>query len=139
MGLPPCVMCIYERVAMFGIVGATLIGVINPQFGLLRWSGLALWGYSAYQGLVLSLEHVNYQLNPSPFNTCDIFVNFPTWLPLNEWAPWLFEATGDCSDIVWQFLGLSMPQWLVIIFGGNLIALAFIVISQFVTPKDKVL
>lgn len=57
---------------------------------------------------------------------CDL----PRLAPLNEWAPWLFEAYGDCSKVVWQFLSLSMPQWLVVIFAGNLVALAVIVISQ---------
>ncbi|NMV27906.1 disulfide bond formation protein B, partial [Vibrio parahaemolyticus] len=42
---------------------------------------------------------------------------------------------GDCSKVVWQFLDLSMPQWLVVIFAGNLIALALIVIAQFFPAK----
>ncbi|CAH0525378.1 disulfide bond formation protein DsbB [Vibrio hippocampi] len=135
MLLPPCVMCIYERVAMFGILAAAAVGFINPSNGLLRWIGLLAWGASALKGLLLSLEHVSYQFNSSPFNTCDIFVTFPDWAPLNQWAPWLFEAYGDCSEIVWQFVGLSMPQWLVIIFAGNLVALAIIILAQFSKPS----
>ncbi|MBM7036662.1 disulfide bond formation protein DsbB [Vibrio ulleungensis] len=135
MELPPCVMCIYERVAMFGIAGAAIIGLFNPKNPVIRWVGLAAWGYTAWQGLALSLEHVDYQFNPSPFKTCDLFVVFPEWAPLNQWMPWLFEAYGDCSKIVWQFIGLSMPQWLVVIFAGNLIALGIIVIAQFFPKK----
>lgn len=92
-------------------------------------------GISAGWGLKLALEHVDFQLNPSPFSTCDLFVTFPSWAPLNKWAPWMFEAYGDCSKIVWQFLTLTMPQWLVIIFAGNLIALAIFVIAQFFNKK----
>ncbi|ELP5728568.1 disulfide bond formation protein DsbB [Vibrio vulnificus] len=135
MMLSPCVMCIYERVAMLGVGGAALIGLIAPNSPLVRWLGLAAWGASAYKGLALSLQHVDYQFNPSPFATCDLFVTFPDWAPLNQWAPWMFEAYGDCSKIVWQFMTLSMPQWLVIIFAGNLVALAFIVIAQFFKSK----
>ncbi|MGR5235717.1 disulfide bond formation protein DsbB [Vibrio alfacsensis] len=137
MMLSPCVMCIYERVAMLGIAGAATIGLIAPNNPMFRWLGLAAWGASAYKGLLLAQQHVDYQFNPSPFATCDLFVAFPSWAPLNQWAPWMFEASGDCGKIVWQFLGLSMPQWLVIIFAGNLIALTFIVIAQFFTPKRK--
>jgi len=129
--LAPCVMCIYERVAMLGIGGAAVIGLIAPQNPIFRWLGLAGWGYSAYNGLQLALQHVQYQFHPSPFATCDVFVSFPSWAPLNKWMPWMFEAYGDCSKIVWQFVTLSMPQWLVIIFAANLVVLAFIVISQF--------
>ncbi len=32
MDLQPCVMCIYERVALFGIAFAGLIGLIAPRF-----------------------------------------------------------------------------------------------------------
>ncbi|GLT16573.1 disulfide bond formation protein B [Vibrio zhanjiangensis] len=135
MLLSPCVMCIYERVAMFAIGGAALVGLIAPNHLLCRWIGLIAWGASAYKGLQLALEHVDYQFNPSPFATCDLFVSFPDWAPINQWVPWLFEAYGDCSEVVWQFLGLSMPQWLVIIFAGNLVALAGIGLAQFVSVK----
>ncbi|WP_408647243.1 disulfide bond formation protein DsbB [Vibrio taketomensis] len=135
MKLAPCVMCIYERVAMMGVGGAAIIGLLAPQNPLVRWTGLVAWGYAAYRGLELSMQHVEYQFNPSPFATCDVFVQFPSWAPLNQWAPWMFEASGDCSEISWQFLTLSMPQWLEIIFAGNLIALALIVVSQFVKSK----
>ncbi|WP_036829109.1 disulfide bond formation protein DsbB [Photobacterium sanctipauli] len=136
MKLDPCVMCIYERVAMMGIGFAALLGMIAPQNAIIRWSGLAAWGYTAYSGLALAQEHVGYQFNPSPFATCDLFVTFPDWAPLNKWVPWMFEANGDCAKVVWQFLGQSMPQWLVIIFAANLAALAIIVVAQFLGTKE---
>ncbi|EAS44739.1 disulfide bond formation protein DsbB [Photobacterium profundum] len=137
MKLEPCVMCIYERVAMMGIAFAALLGAIAPQYAIIRWAGLIAWGYSAIRGLQLSIEHVGYQFNPSPFATCDLFVQFPSWAPLNKWVPWMFEAYGDCAKVVWTFLGQSMPQWLVIIFAGNLVALALIVIAQFFSKKTN--
>lgn len=135
--LAPCVMCIYERVAMLGIGSAAIVGLIAPKNPLFRWLGFAGWGYSAYQGLMLSLQHVQYQFHPSPFATCDVFVQFPSWAPLNQWLPWMFEAYGDCSKIVWQFFDLSMPQWLVVIFAANLFVLAVIVVSQFFKEKRR--
>ncbi|HHF2855947.1 TPA: disulfide bond formation protein DsbB [Vibrio diabolicus] len=131
MMLAPCVMCIYERVAMMGVGVAAIVGLMAPNNPVFRWLGLIGWGLSSYKGLLLAQQHVDYQFNPSPFATCDLFVTFSSWAPLNQWVPWMFEAYGDCSKIVWQFLDLSMPQWLVVIFAGNLIALALIVIAQF--------
>lgn len=128
-------MCIYERVAMMGVGIAALFGLMAPNNSVVRWLGLAAWGLSAYKGLMLALQHVDYQFNPSPFATCDLFVTFPNWAPLNKWVPWMFEAYGDCSKIVWQFLTLSMPQWLVVIFAANLVALAVIVLAQFAKTK----
>jgi disulfide bond formation protein DsbB len=127
MNLAPCVMCIYERVAMFGIGAAALVGLISPQYWPIRFIGLLGWLAASVKGYQLATQHVDYQLNPSPFATCDIYVQFPSWAPLNQWLPSVFEAYGDCSEIVWQWLTLSMPQWLVIIYAANIaVSLLFI-------------
>ncbi|MGF1686272.1 disulfide bond formation protein DsbB [Photobacterium japonica] len=132
MKLDPCVMCVYERVAMMGIAIAALVGMIAPQNAIIRWAGLLGWGYSAYQGLVLSTQHVGYQFPEFPWSaSCALEVNYPAWAPLDQWVPWMFAASGDCGKIVWEFMNLTMPQWLEVIFSANLAALAVIVIAQF--------
>ncbi len=139
MNLAPCVMCIYERLAMLGVFAAGLIGMMAPQNVLIRWSGLLTWGVSAAWGLKLSVEHVRFQFaDPNDLfgETCDIFVSFPSWAPLNQWFPSMFEASGECSKIVWQFLSFSMPQWLIFIFGCMLLIFLTVLISQFLgKPK----
>lgn len=44
MGLKPCVLCIYERCALFGVMGAGLLGAIAPKtpLPLRRYRGLAV-------------------------------------------------------------------------------------------------
>lgn len=142
MKLAPCVMCIYERVAMMGVGIAALVGMMAPGNVVFRWLGFAGWGYSAFRGLQLAMEHVSYQF-PDPnvlFGaTCDLFVRFPEWAPLNKWAPWMFEAYGDCGKVVWQFLTLSMPQWLVVIFAAQLAVLAVVVVSQLFGKRERTL
>jgi disulfide bond formation protein DsbB len=127
MKLEPCVMCIYERLPVIGIFLAGLVGACAPRKLSIRLIGFSGWIVSAVWGLLLAIEHTDYQLNPSPFNTCDFFPNFPSWAPLHQWVPWLFNPTGDCSEIVWQFLGYSMPQWLIVSFA--IYILIFIVIA----------
>lgn len=112
MGLKPCVLCIYERCALFGIMGAGLVGAIAPKSPL-RYAGIAIWLYSAWKGIELSWQHTMMQLHPSPFMTCDFAARFPSWLPLDKWLPQVFVASGDCSVRQWEFLTLEMPQWLV--------------------------
>ena len=135
MGLHPCVMCIYERVALLGIGIAALIALIDPTRFWLRWPALLLWGFSALLGLQLSLRHVDIQLNPSPFNTCSPFTEFPSYLPLDQWVPWMFTATGDCSEKQWSFLGWEMPQWLVLIFGVYIAICLVIMIGNLVKGR----
>jgi len=38
-------------------------------------------------------------------------------LPIGEALSVIFTGSGECADIKWQFLGLSMPAWVLIIVG----------------------
>lgn len=131
MGLAPCVMCIYERLALLAIMAAGLLGFIAPKVWVIRWLALILGIFGAVKGLLLAIKHTDYQLHPAPWNQCTFFVDFPPTLPLNKWFPNLFEATGSCNDITWQFLNLTMPQWLIGIFAIYLSLLIVVTLSQF--------
>lgn len=132
MGLNPCVMCIYERIALLGVMIAALIGAIAPRSTVVRWIALLLGLFSATKGLMLALKHTDYQLHPAPWNQCSPFVDFPETLPLNKWFPNVFEATSlDCAKITWRFLDLTMPQWLIGVFAIYLAILAIVTLSQF--------
>ncbi|WP_250665767.1 disulfide bond formation protein B, partial [Escherichia coli] len=43
MKLQPCVMCVYERVALLGIMVAGLIGAIAPRNMVIRWVAILIW------------------------------------------------------------------------------------------------
>ncbi|OAT37555.1 disulfide bond formation protein DsbB [Proteus myxofaciens] len=137
MELMPCVMCIYQRIAVLGILVAALIGATAPKMALMRIVGGFLWLYSAYRGIELSWEHTQLIINPSPFATCDFFVTLPSWFPLHEWFPSVFQATGDCSISQWKFLSLEMPQWMLIIFSAYFIVGLLVLISQVTSGKRK--
>ncbi|MCY7296826.1 disulfide bond formation protein DsbB [Alteromonas sp. a30] len=116
MGLEPCIMCIYQRTAVLGVLlSGLLVYLINNT--LTRLLGFIGWGVSAIWGLFIAIEHVDIQTAANPFFvTCEIVPNFP--VPLHDWVPAFFAATGDCGDIDWSFLSLSMPQWMIVIFGA---------------------
>lgn len=136
MGLHPCVMCIYERCALFGVMGAGLLGAIAPKSPL-RYAAIALWLFSAAKGLQLAWAHTMIQLHPSPFATCDFAPHFPQWLPLDQWLPQVFVASGDCAELQWSFLSLEMPQWLVGIFAAYLLVAVLVLIAQLFKPKKR--
>lgn len=118
MALEPCVMCIYQRTAMFGVAIAGYLGSIAPQQWLMRTLAYATWLVSAVWGYIIAYEHVQMQ-NPDNFllaMSCDVYPNFPSWFAIHQWLPAVFEARGSCDSIDWQFLGLSMPSWLVVCF-----------------------
>ncbi|AWK15281.1 disulfide bond formation protein DsbB [Candidatus Fukatsuia symbiotica] len=134
MLMQPCVMCIYERCVLLGIIVASLIGALFPNSPL-RYVAIFLWLYSAGKGIQLTWQHIMQQLFPSPFSRCDFFVDFPTWLPLDKWLPSIFVAQGDCSLQQWQFMSFSMPQWLLAIFSTYLLIGILVLMSQWIKPK----
>lgn len=136
MNLAPCIMCVYQRVAILAIILAGFFGFAGCRFLLTRVVAYTLWAVGAIWGLLIALEHVEIQENVgSLFFSCDIFPNFPSWAPLHEWIPFLFEATGDCGDINWQFLGYSMPQWMVVVYGVYTLAFVIILVNRLIHAK----
>ena len=118
MDLAPCIMCIYQRTAVLGIFIAGLIGLTNPNNIFVRISAYIIWSISAIWGYFLAVEHLDMQTTTDIFAySCSVIPNFPSFMPLHEWIPSFFAAPGDCGEISWQFLDLSMPVWMQIIFG----------------------
>ncbi|UAJ64848.1 disulfide bond formation protein DsbB [Candidatus Schneideria nysicola] len=124
----PCVLCIYQRGALYGIIFAGLIGIIAPNKKICRYSGILLCIYSAIEGMYFAMKYVRRQLYPSPFDTCDFSISFPTYFRLDKWIPFIFNPIGDCLTKEKQFLLLEISQWSVIIFGLYLIIIVLILL-----------
>lgn len=136
MDLQPCIMCIYQRTAVFGVMFAALIPLLSNN-GLTRLVGFIGWGVSAIWGLLIAIEHVDIQTAANPFFvTCEIVPNFPAFMPLHHWLPNLFAATGDCGNIDWEFLGMSMPQWMIVIFAVYSVLFAGVLSSRLIDKKS---
>ncbi|MCJ8295692.1 MAG: disulfide bond formation protein DsbB [Colwellia sp.] len=136
MDLKPCIMCVYQRLAILAIFAAGVIGTVGHQNIFARALAYLSLGVGAIWGLIIALEHVEMQANSgSLFFSCEFIPNFPIWAPLHEWIPFLFEATGDCGEISWQFLGFSMPQWMVVVYALYTIAFSVVLVNRLVCAK----
>jgi disulfide bond formation protein DsbB len=130
--LDPCVLCVYERNAVALIFLAGVVGLVNPNRFALRITGYLLWASGTIWGLYLTIKHSAIQMGIIEGSaSCDFVANYPSWMQLDKWIPWLFNPTGFCEDIQWQFLGLSMPQSMVLINIFYLIALAVVLKLEF--------
>lgn len=134
--LDPCVLCVYERTAVMGILLAGLVGAIVPRVAPLRWTGLLLWGVSAVWGLMTALKHVGIQIGELDLS-CSYMAEFPSWAPLDRWWPAVFMPTGFCGDVQWVFLGMSMPQWMVVIMTLYLLTLLVVIAGQVFAIRQK--
>lgn len=134
MEYDPCVMCVYIRVAVLGIMLSALVGLVNPKFWVLRLIGMAGWIVSVVWGAKLAFELNDMQINPSPFATCSFFPEFPAFMPLDKWLPQVFSPTGMCGESVWSFMSVSMVQWTIIGFAVYGV-IWFIMLLPALTPK----
>lgn len=130
MGLQPCVLCVYERLAMSGLFFAGIIGLLAPRSLIVRLIALALGLFSGIKGLMISIRHLDLQMNPAPWKQCEFIPNFPETLPLHQWLPSIFNPTGSCDNSQWSLFGITMVQWLVFIFAVYVLVLVVILIAQ---------
>lgn len=134
--LRPCIMCIYQRTAVFGIMFSAMPAMLVNNL-ITRLIGYLGWGISAIWGLRAAYEHVDIQTAANPFfATCEFVPNFPTWAPLHEWLPNIFAATGDCGDINWSFMDMSMPQWMMVIFASYSAVWALMLVSRLIDKRS---
>ena len=130
MDLQPCIKCIYQRTAVVGILVSSLIPLLW-QHSVTRLLGFIGWGVASIWGFLIAHEHVDILFAANPFFVvCDIIPNFPTFMPLHEWFPAVFGATGDCSENSWQFLDMGMAQWMRIIFAMYALTWLIMLISR---------
>lgn len=136
--LEPCVLCVYERCAVALIFIAGIVGFINPKIGLLRLSGYVFWAGGTIWGLYLTIKHSGIQMGLIKDSaSCDFVADFPIWMQLDKWIPWLFNPTGYCEDVQWQFFNLSMPQSMVIVNVIYLIVLGLVLRTEYRQSKER--
>lgn len=116
VGLEPCPMCVVQRyalvlVAVFaGLAGATGRTGLQKTWGLLALVASVGGAYTAARQSWL-------QWHPPEFVSCgrDIYGMIESF-PLQRAIPMIFRGSGDCSQIDWTFLGLSIANWSFICF-----------------------
>ena len=133
--LDPCVNCVYERALYLTFIGAGLIGFLAPQVRLLRVLATLIFLVGSASGVLVALSHLA-DYSSAGFGSCALRANFPYFLPLDKWLPWMFQPTGACVPLDWSLLGLNMPQWILISFAcGLVVALVFLFAECFRRKK----
>ena len=116
LGLPPCPLCIFQRVAVIG-VGLTFLAAAlhNPgRLGARIYAGLQLVAVSI--GVMVSSRHIWIQMQPpGSVEACGADLDYLLdIMPLFSVIRKVLTASGECANIDWRFLGLSMPWWVAI-------------------------
>jgi len=116
LGLEPCPLCILQRFAFIIIALGALAGVIHGGRGMLRWLWAAIIFGGGIWGVVTAGRHLWLQhLPPDQVPECGPGFDFMLeYFSLFEAVREAFTGSGECAEIDWTFLGLSMPGWTLI-------------------------
>jgi disulfide bond formation protein DsbB len=120
LGLEPCYLCITQRVFVIAIGVICGLAVIHnpPQCGQRIYAALST--IAAIAGGYFSSKQLWLQSLPEDqVPACGVPVDYLfDAFSLLEAVAMLLRGDGNCAEVQWQLLGLSMPAWVLIAFVG---------------------
>jgi disulfide bond formation protein DsbB len=116
--LEPCPLCIFQRVAMIGMAAVFLVAALhNPRGWGARVYGtlilLVAGGGAAIAARQVWLQHLPADQVPACGPELEYMLEA---FPLFETIRIVLAGTGDCAEVQWTFLTLSIPEWTLILF-----------------------
>lgn len=113
MGLEPCPLCIFQRVAVIALGFVFLVAALhNPgRAGAKAYGVLQL--VVALAGIAISIRHAWIQAQPpGTVAACGAGLSYMLEVnPLTDVIKKVLTGSGECGRVDWRFLGLSMPWW----------------------------
>ena len=118
-GLAPCPLCSVQR-AVFALLALVLLASVvhRPRSrGGARTYGIAA-GLVAAVGAGIAGWHVRLQnLPPDQAPECGPGLGYLLdTFPLGEAISMIFTGSGECAEVSWTFLSLSIPGWALVWF-----------------------
>lgn len=118
MDLEPCPLCIVQRV-FFVVIGLIcLVAFIhNPKTWGHRVYGV-LGALAAVAGAAVAGRHVWLQnLPPDQVPECGPGLDYMLRVfPMRKVIDMVFTGSGECAEVAWRFLGLSIPGWTLVVY-----------------------
>jgi disulfide bond formation protein DsbB len=118
--LDPCPLCVFQRVAVITLGAVFLLAFLHGPGG----AGARLYGglmcVPAIGGMAVAgrqvwLQHLPKDEVPACGPGLDYILDV---FPFHEALAMVFEGSGECAEVEWSFLGLSMAGWVFVILAG---------------------
>ncbi|WP_201616421.1 disulfide bond formation protein B [Psychrobacter immobilis] len=140
LGLSPCPLCVFQRIGLMVMGGFALIAALfNPKSKVVRlilWLGsLAGIGWAtAVAARHVWLQHLPADQVPSCGPGLDYWLDT---LPMKQVLNEVFAGSGECAEIAWRFMGLSIPEQSLILF-SILLIVHVIILWRIVRPATPI-
>lgn len=119
-GQDPCPLCLVQRGFYYAVLLAFAIAALHAPGKLGHRLYCAAGTFFALGGFAVAARQVWLQHLPAdqvPACGPDLFFmmeNFPLMRTLER----LFKGSGQCAEVSWRFLGLSIAEWSLACFAG---------------------
>ena len=135
--LETCPLCAFQRFSYIAISVLALIGSIHNPIGLFRITYNILLIVFALIGVAIAgrqtwLQHLPSELVPECGPGLEYMLEV---FPFGQALKMILSGSGECAEIQWQFIGLSIPEWSLICFSG--ITIAAILAIFMLKPERK--
>ncbi len=119
VGLEPCPLCIFQRVAVIAAGVVFAVAAIHNPAGRLGASLYGLLGLAAVGGGIgVAGRHLWLQSLPADeVPSCGPGLDYMLEvLPLQQVVDMVLSGSGECAEIDFLFLGVSLPGWTLVGF-----------------------
>ena len=126
--IDPCPLCVFQRVAFMWIGAVALLAFLHNPAGIGRWlyTGLLVLGSAVGAGIAgrhVWLQHLPADQVPD----CGMGLNYMLeTMPYSEVLSEVFYGSGECAEVDWAFLGLSMPNWSLMVYIGLIVVTIYV-------------
>jgi disulfide bond formation protein DsbB len=118
-GLQPCPLCLFQRFINLLLCCIAFIAFVHRGQKLAKVIYALLVGLIALAGMALALRQVWLQhLPPGETPGCGASLSFMyEHMPFDRFFMAVLKGTGDCAEVKWQLINVSLPEWSAIFFG----------------------
>ena len=120
LGQEPCPLCILQRVAVIAVGLLFLLAFLHhPRDGVARVYGWLI-NLAALAGIGVAARHIWILAQPpGSVAECGASLDYMMdVLPLHEVLGKVLSGSGECAKVTWEFLGVSMPAWVLLNLAG---------------------
>ena len=117
-GLEPCPLCVVQRGAVIVLGVVLLAGAIHDPATVGRRVYGVMITVAAIAGAAVAGRHVWLQsLPPGEAPECGPGLDYMLGaFPLTQVIEMVLRGSGECAEVQWTFLSLSIPEWTLLMF-----------------------
>jgi disulfide bond formation protein DsbB len=136
MKLEPCPLCIMQRVFVIALGIVFLVAALfDPGRMGRRVFGVLIATLGVF-GMAVAGRHVWLQNLPADqVPECGPGLEYLLdAFPLSEALSLVFRGSGECADVQWVFLGLTIPGWTLVVFTVFTLFGLLLIATRFAMP-----